>query len=46
MLETIPKHLLSFHLHPGNYHENFNELNRDEVFAEILGWMEEQMSRA
>jgi len=26
--------------YPENYHENFNELNRDEIFAKILEWVE------
>lgn len=40
LLKTIAKHLLSFHLYPENFHENFNECNRDAIFAEILKWME------
>ncbi len=43
MLETIPKNLLSYHLYPENFHENFNECNRDGIFAEILKWMEARM---
>ncbi len=26
--------------YPENYHENFNELNRDEIFALIVEWTE------
>ena len=25
-------------VYPGNYHENFNEVNRDEVFAHMVEW--------
>jgi len=33
-----PKHLTELY-YPENYHENFNELNRDEIFGEILEWV-------
>lgn len=46
MLETIPKDLLTYHLYPENFHENFNERNREEIFAKILRWMEPHMSPA
>ena len=26
--------------YPDNFHENFNELNREDVFGEIVKWME------
>ena len=39
MLKSVPAALLTYRRHPHNYHENFNELNREEIFADILGWM-------
>lgn len=39
MLKSVPAALLTYRRHPHNYHENFNELNREEIFADILHWM-------
>lgn len=39
MLRTIPPQLLDLHEFTQNFHENFNELNRDAIFAEMLTWM-------
>jgi len=39
MLKSIPPALLTYQRHPQNYHENFNELNRERIFADILQWM-------
>jgi alpha-beta hydrolase superfamily lysophospholipase len=39
MLKSVPAALLTYRRHPRNFHENFNELNREEIFADILGWM-------
>ena len=39
LLHTIPKGLMEYHHYPDNYHENFNELNRNKIFADILVWM-------
>ena len=39
MLRTIPPQLLDLHEFTQNFHENFNELNRDAIFAAILTWM-------
>lgn len=39
LLRTIPAALLELHTFTHNYHENFNELNRGEIFASILRWM-------
>lgn len=39
MLRTIPPQLLELHEFTQNFHENFNELNRDAIFAAILTWM-------
>lgn len=40
MLETIPDALRTLHYFPDNFHENFNELNRDEIFAALRLWMQ------
>lgn len=39
-LALINPDLLTELYYPDNYHENFNELNRDEIFARILEWVE------
>ncbi|MFM7483877.1 MAG: alpha/beta fold hydrolase [Burkholderiaceae bacterium] len=39
LLRTIPAALLELHRYEQNYHENFNELNRQEIFAAMLQWM-------
>jgi len=39
MLRTIPARLLELHEFPRNFHENFNETNRDDIFAAMLRWM-------
>ncbi|HEX5341184.1 MAG TPA: alpha/beta fold hydrolase, partial [Duganella sp.] len=35
MLKSIPAPLLTYQRHPQNFHENFNELNRERIFADI-----------
>ncbi len=32
-------------VYPENYHENFNELNREEVFARIVEWAEPRLGK-
>jgi alpha-beta hydrolase superfamily lysophospholipase len=44
MLMTIDGNLLRYNFQPQNYHENFNETNRDEIFADILGWLTPRLS--
>jgi alpha-beta hydrolase superfamily lysophospholipase len=39
MLRTIPPQLLDLHEFTQNFHENFNELNRNAIFAAMLTWM-------
>ncbi|MEO5933198.1 MAG: alpha/beta fold hydrolase [Duganella sp.] len=39
MLKSVPAALLTYRRHPQNYHENFNELNREDIYADILVWM-------
>ncbi len=43
LLDTIPKDLMEYHAYPENYHENFNEVNRNTIFADILNWMEKRI---
>ena len=38
-LRTIPSHLLEMMIHEKNFHENFNEVNREETFEAILHWV-------
>lgn len=40
MIGLIEPGLVSELFYPENYHENFNELNREEVFQEIVDWVE------
>lgn len=40
MLMTIEGKLLRYNFQLKNYHENFNESNREEIFADILSWMQ------
>ncbi|MYM21497.1 alpha/beta fold hydrolase [Duganella sp. FT135W] len=40
MLRSVPAPLLTYQRYPQNFHENFNELNREQIFADILKWME------
>ncbi|TXH89635.1 MAG: alpha/beta fold hydrolase [Rhodoferax sp.] len=42
LLAGIAPAQLEFHYYPKNYHENFNEVNRDTIFANILTWMRKQ----
>lgn len=42
MLATIDSALLEFHYYPQNFHENFNEVNRETIFSNILTWMRKQ----
>jgi len=44
MLKSIAPSLLEYHFYPENYHENFNELNRGKIFADILRWMEQRLN--
>jgi len=43
MLRSIDASLLTLRIQPHNYHENFNEVSREQIFADILGWMEARM---
>jgi len=39
MLRAIDPALLTLQIQPQNYHENFNEVNREQIFGDILGWI-------
>ena len=39
-LKVIPGELVTLLKYKGNYHENFNETNRDEIFVKIWDWMQ------
>lgn len=39
MLKSIDSRLLSYHFYPDNFHENFNEVNREQIFGEIDQWL-------
>lgn len=40
LLEKMDSRLITEIYYPDNFHENFNELNREEVFARIVEWCE------
>jgi alpha-beta hydrolase superfamily lysophospholipase len=40
MLMAIDSNLLRYSYQLKNYHENFNETNREAIFADILAWMQ------
>jgi alpha-beta hydrolase superfamily lysophospholipase len=40
LLKKIDPELITELYYPENFHENFNELNRDEIFVQILEWVE------
>lgn len=43
LLDKIDAELVTSHVYPDNYHENFNELNREEIFKIIDGWVDERL---
>lgn len=40
LFDRIDQELLTVHRYPENYHECFNEVNRDEVLTRMLEWCE------
>jgi len=40
LLRQIDSELVTELYYPDNFHENFNELNRNEIFARIVEWVE------
>lgn len=43
MLKTIPAALMDYHFYPANFHENFNELNRNQIFGDIARWLDQRL---
>ncbi|MCE7734308.1 MAG: alpha/beta hydrolase [Candidatus Heimdallarchaeota archaeon] len=39
MLNKLDHKKVTQHFYENNYHENFNETNRDEIFEKMLDWM-------
>lgn len=39
LIGQIDQSLVTEYYYPDNYHENFNELNREEVFSRIVEWV-------
>ncbi len=44
LLGKIDRELITEVYYPENYHENFNEPNREEVYARMLAWVEARIS--
>jgi alpha-beta hydrolase superfamily lysophospholipase len=44
VLGQIEKELITELYYAENYHENFNEPNRNEIFAEIVKWVQQHIS--
>lgn len=44
LLSKIQKGLVTELFYPDNYHECFNELNREEVFAGLVSWCESRLN--
>ncbi|GAB3543051.1 monoacylglycerol lipase [Noviherbaspirillum agri] len=44
MIKRIDPRLVEYHYYPDNYHENFNETNREQIFADILRWLEGRLA--
>ena len=45
LLSKIEEGLVTEAYFPENYHESFNETNRDEVFAQIVEWSEPRLGK-
>lgn len=43
LAQKIDQKLLTYHAYPRNYHENFNEVNRGEIFKEIETWLKKSL---
>ncbi len=44
-LKKIPANLLTYHRYPENYHENFNEVNREKIFIQISQWVDKLLTQ-
>ncbi len=42
---SVSKDLVKLYFYEDNYHENFNEVNRKEIFINIWNWMEKLIRR-
>ena len=40
MLQSVPSGLLDLHYFPDNFHENFNEMNREDIFSALWNWIQ------
>ncbi len=43
VFKQIPSEQLKLIIHENNYHENFNEINRNDTFDEIWNWLQHYM---
>lgn len=43
LLKSMDTHLLTYVFHKGNYHENFNEVNRTETFDKMSEWLSDRI---
>ncbi|TWI51043.1 alpha-beta hydrolase superfamily lysophospholipase [Pseudoduganella flava] len=44
LLRDVPAELLTCRVEPGNYHENFNEVNREAIVADIVRWIDARLA--
>lgn len=44
-LQTVPEKFLTLMVHKNNYHENFNETNREVTSKAIWNWMRKNLKR-
>lgn len=44
MLDTLPVTCRELHYFPENFHENFNETNRDAIFTLLWQWMQKHLN--
>ena len=45
LLDRIQTALLERHLYPDNFHENFNESNREEIYKLMDSWLKKQLNQ-
>ncbi|HRP70840.1 MAG TPA: hypothetical protein PLY93_15050, partial [Turneriella sp.] len=45
LAHQIDSSLLRYDFYPENYHENFNELNRNKIFKDIEKWVTTQLKK-
>ncbi len=43
VLNNITSAPVALYNYPENFHENFNERNRDEIYTQIAGWIQDKM---